>query len=107
MGKYNRHKLICGILNETYKNKNVAYGDSFGKTFQELGIVSALTRMQDKWNRIKALVMGAENKVKDEQLEDTLMDMANYCIMTLIELDMQKENWKGRCGIYEDTNIES
>jgi hypothetical protein len=92
MDKYIKHREICDKLNETYKQKNTAYGDSFGKTFQELGIISAVTRMQDKFNRIKALATGAENAVKDEQLEDTLMDMANYCILTLIELEAQNEN---------------
>ena len=72
---------------KTYFNKNTAYGDSFSNTFQELGIISALTRMQDKWNRIKALATGTENKVTDEALEDTLRDLANYCIMTLIEME--------------------
>ena len=27
-----------------------------------------------------------ETKVKDETIEDTLKDLANYCIMTLIEM---------------------
>lgn len=46
--------------------------------------------MSDKWNRIKALATGAENKVKDESLRDTLKDMANYCLMTLIEIEIQE-----------------
>lgn len=90
MDKYKRHWEICETLNETYVNKNKAYGDSFGVTFQELGIISALTRMTDKWNRIKALAKGTENKVKDEAIEDTLLDLANYCIMTVIELEKQR-----------------
>ena len=85
--KYIRHKEICEDLNTIYISKNAAYGDSFGKTFQELGIISAVTRMQDKFNRIKALVTGAENSVTDERLQDTLTDLANYCIMTLIEME--------------------
>jgi len=90
MNKYERHMEICKELNKTYEAKNIAYGDAFGKTFQELGIVSAVTRMYDKFNRIKALVTGAENKVTDEAIEDTLKDMANYCILTLIELELKK-----------------
>lgn len=87
MTKYERHKEICEILNTTFEAKNKAYGDAFGKTYQELGIISAITRMQDKFNRIKALTLGAENKVKDESLKDTLLDLANYCIMTVIEME--------------------
>lgn len=54
------------------------------------GIISALTRMSDKWNRIKSLAQGAKNDVSDESLEDTLMDLANYCIMTVMELRRAK-----------------
>jgi hypothetical protein len=91
MDKIQKHTNICGFLNHTYIAKNTAYGDAFGKTFQELGPISAVVRMQDKFNRIKALVKGAENKVKDEALEDTLLDLANYCIMTLIEMEVASE----------------
>jgi CobQ-like glutamine amidotransferase family enzyme len=91
MNKYKRHTDICEALSATYKIKNEAYNDSFGKTFQELGIISAVTRMQDKWNRIKALATGTQNNVTDERLEDTLLDMANYCIMTLIELEAKTD----------------
>jgi len=80
------HLNLCGDLHETYKVKNMSYGNSFSATFQEFGIISALTRMSDKWNRIKALATGTRNDVKDESLEDTLMDLANYCLMTVMEL---------------------
>lgn len=89
--KYNRHNEICRGLNGMYKAKNTAYDDSFGKTFQELGIISAVTRMQDKFNRIKALATGAKNDVPDESIMDTLRDLANYCIMTVIEIEESKK----------------
>lgn len=88
--KYEKHMQICNELNQTYIDKNTAYGDSFGKTFKDLGMMSAVTRMYDKFNRIIALTKGAQNNVKDEAVEDTLRDLANYCIMTLIE--MQTDN---------------
>ena len=89
--KYSLHKEICGLLNKTYIAKNIAYGNSFGKSFKEFGIISAVVRLEDKWNRIKSLAKGAENKVEDESIKDTLLDMANYCIMTLIELEDNKK----------------
>lgn len=84
------HLNLCADLHEMYVAKNTAYGDSFSITFQEFGIISALTRMSDKWNRIKSLAQGAKNDVSDESLEDTLMDLANYCIMTVMELRRAK-----------------
>jgi len=76
--RYNRHNEICEELNTMYRVKNTAYNNSFGKTFEELGIISAVTRMQDKFQRIKALAAGVKNDVIDESITDTLKDMANY-----------------------------
>lgn len=91
--KVEQHKAICEKLNEIYKKKNRDYGNSFGETFQKLGIISAITRISDKHNRICSLATKSESErqVKDESIRDTLLDMANYCIMTIIELDNQKE----------------
>ncbi len=87
MNKIEKHKKICEILNDTYRKKNNDYGDSFGETFSKLGIISAITRLSDKYNRIVSLGTKAEQMVNDESIKDTLLDMANYCIMTIIELE--------------------
>ena len=87
MNKTLKHKEICDKLNEIYKSKNADYGDSFGQTYQELGIISAVTRISDKCNRLKRLCRN-EAQVQDEKMEDTLMDLANYAILTLIELQI-------------------
>lgn len=81
-----QHKEICEQLNITYEMKNSDYGDSFSKSIQEFGNVAALTRMFDKWNRIKQLSMGGCQKVKDESLIDSCLDLANYLIMYVMEL---------------------
>lgn len=90
--KYNRHKEICNDLNALYEFKNERYGNSFGNTFQDLGPVSALTRISDKFNRLKELVKDPNMSPGDETILDTLADMANYCIMTMIELEEQADN---------------
>jgi hypothetical protein len=92
MDKIKRHKEICDQLHDIYKRKNEAYGDSFGKTFRELGVMSAITRIYDKFNRILALTQGAKNDILDESIKDTLIDMANYSIMTVIELEKREKN---------------
>ena len=52
-----------------------------------------MTRMEDKWNRLDNLTLNPENiQVKDESIEDTLIDLANYCLMTCIELEFAKKN---------------
>lgn len=88
--KADQHRRICQRLNEIYRAKNEAYGDSFGETYRKLGILSAITRMTDKMNRLTALCTGARNDVTDESIEDTLLDLANYAIMTRIEMDQAK-----------------
>lgn len=88
MDKIQMHEDLCKELNEIYKKKNHDYGNSFGETFDKLGIISAVTRISDKYNRLVSLctLPEEERMVKDESITDTLLDMANYCIMTMIEL---------------------
>ena len=88
MNRVQKHKDICEQLNKVYAQKNHDYGNSFGETFDKLGIISAVTRISDKYNRLVSLCMlpDEERMVKDESITDTLLDMANYCIMTVIEL---------------------
>ena len=87
--KAQRHSEITNELKEIYQSKNADYGDAFGETFQKLGIVSAVTRISDKTNRLMSLTQN-DRQVEDETLEDTLMDLANYAIMTLIEMESEE-----------------
>ena len=86
MDKSERHLEICRELNSIYIAKNKDYGDSFGKSYREYGMVMACIRLEDKLNRLKALTKNKEQQVKDESIEDTLKDFANYAILTLIEM---------------------
>lgn len=67
---------------QTYIKKNHDYGNSFDQSLDKFGIVAAIVRMEDKMNRISSLIQ-KEGKVKDESIEDTLLDLANYAIMTV------------------------
>lgn len=89
-----KHKELCDYLHETYKSKNADYGNSFKEMFAEFGIITAITRIGDKFNRLKNLYKNQERQVKDESVRDTLLDMANYCIMTVMEIDNQKKTTK-------------
>lgn len=84
--KQERHAEICAELNEIYGRKNADYGDSFGETFRKLGIISAVTRITDKVNRLQSLCVRAA-QVGDESVRDTLLDLANYAVMSVIELE--------------------
>lgn len=88
--KVSRHEEIVIGLNDIYAAKNNDYGDSFGKSFEKYGITAALVRMEDKWNRLNALTSGAKQMVGNESIKDTLLDLANYCIMTVMELEKEE-----------------
>lgn len=76
---------VCKELIELYTKKNHDYGNSFGKTYENLGIISAVTRISDKYNRLCNLVRDTRQLVSTETVEDTLMDLASYAIMTIME----------------------
>lgn len=82
---------ITEEMNALYERKNHDYGNSFSETFRKLGIISAATRMLDKMNRIVSIVTKDQQKVNDESLRDTLIDIANYAVMTIMEIDKKKE----------------
>ena len=89
MTKLEKHLVICKELNNLYKSKNKDYGDSFSKSFTEYGLTMPCIRLEDKLNRLKSIAKGKKMQVTDESEIDTLLDLANYAIMTIIEL--QKE----------------
>lgn len=86
MNRVERFKKIADDICELYKVKDRCYANSFGETFQKLGIISAVTRITDKNNRLCRLVTNPHIDDLGESIEDTLKDMAAYCIMTLINL---------------------
>ncbi len=81
-------ELFENILTEmldTYRAKNHDYGNSFSDLFKEFGMTSVVIRLSDKLNRLKTLCK-TQAQVKDEKIEDTLLDLANYSILALMEL---------------------
>ena len=87
--KVKLHGNICNSLSEIYKCKNSDYGDSFAKLREEYPIAICV-RLQDKLNRLKTLIGNQDAKVKDESIEDTLLDLANYAIMEVTERRYEK-----------------
>ena len=97
-------KNITSKMAETYEKKNHDYGDSFSKSLDKFGLIASVVRMGDKMNRIESLINKSiqnpaypsvsvkdVNLVKDESIKDTLLDLANYAIMTVMWMDNQKK----------------
>ena len=91
MNKTKRHEELCNQIHSTYIQKNTAYGDSFGRSFDDWGVAACAVRISDKFNRFVNLSKHPDIDKGDEAITDTLIDMANYCLMTVIELERQNE----------------
>lgn len=74
----------------TYCKKNADYGDSFIKVRDKIPN-AILVRLNDKLNRVETLMQNDNQQVKDESIDDTLKDLANYCVMELIERIVDKK----------------
>jgi hypothetical protein len=79
------HQLLCLNALELMKKKNVDYGgdtDPFRNfhTFGELGI---LVRLSDKLARLRTYCERGELKIKDESVEDTIIDAINYLVLLM------------------------
>ena len=98
MDKIELHKSICSLLTDIYEKKNHDYGDSFHLSYIEEGMAMPRIRLGDKFNRFKNLTRTKEVLVSDESIKDTLLDLANYAIMTIIE--MECENYEQQKSQY-------
>jgi len=88
-----------------YEAKNNDYGDSVSDTYNKFGMDAFTVRMYDKLNRIYSLTRSdMKGKVLDEKIEDTLLDLANYAVLALVELEVYKDSLCKCCA--EDVSRE-
>lgn len=82
-------------LTETFLRKNADYGSSVKKNYDKLekygpneGLKYVFGRISEKYDRLENLIYGNhENKVVDESIADTLLDMANYAILASVSFN--------------------
>lgn len=91
MSNIKSYQDIIKKMEEIYIAKNHDYGNSVHDTYEKYGMTSFLVRMEDKMNRLRSLSTKT-SKVKDEKIEDTLQDLANYAILAMIELKGDSHN---------------
>jgi hypothetical protein len=87
------HEACCLKMIEVTKAKNADYtggsGDPFANFKQagnfvqlpQITEIGFFTRMSDKFSRIGSFITKGVLQVKDETVEDTLIDLANYCLL--------------------------
>ena len=90
--KVQMHLNICNEINRLYARKNHDYGDSFHQTFVEEGMAMARIRLGDKFNRFNTLSRCGDQEVNYESIRDTLIDLANYAIMTVLEMEVAEHD---------------
>ena len=88
--KFIAFRDITNGMYDTFKAKNHDYGNSFSEMFAECGMTYAYGHMAEKLKRVKSL-MSDEAKVNGESMRDSLLDLANYAILTIMELDKTRK----------------
>jgi hypothetical protein len=83
MDKILKHEEIILDMHNTYINKNHDYGDSFAKV-RIMYPQAIMSRIFDKVFRLQVM-LGGEEALVNESIDDSLLDLANYCVMELIE----------------------
>ena len=99
------HKEACEKMHNIMKQKNHDYSGSVDpfvnfRSVEAIGICSTeqgfMTRMMDKVCRISNFMSSGELHVKDESVEDTLMDLANYALLMMLYIKMSKDESTGQ-----------
>lgn len=89
--KVERFKQLTGEMAALYARKNKDYGDSFTEMFKEWGAMYPMSRMQEKLRRATQILRSGEAQVTEEKVTDTFLDLANYALMTIMEIKDLKE----------------
>lgn len=89
--EFDTFESVLDEMKELHAKKDKDYGSAFHKSFEEFGATAGVVRLNDKMERVKALVKNGKAEVKDESILDTLKDLASYAVMLYVELK-NKEN---------------
>lgn len=83
-GDYYKYSTIIKRMDDTHTRKNNDYGDAAYQGYKKYGDYYFLVQLHNKMSRLESLTVGRKTQmVKDESIDDTLLDLANYAIMFL------------------------
>lgn len=77
-------KAVSEQIIGTLERKNKDYGNSFSNLYERIGMPYAYGHMAEKLERVWSL-MNSRAHV-NESLEDSLLDLAGYAILTLAHI---------------------
>ena len=105
MDNIEKFKKLTAKMADLYEEKNRNYGNSFDKSLDEDGLLVSKIRLGDKYNRFVSLLKQQSNGTSDESIKDTLIDLANYAIISVMWMENQKSiNLNGHTNIYTSTS---
>lgn len=81
---------VYSTLEDTLIKKNRDYGSSFDKSINKFGWVYVAIELDKKKNRLHSLLKSKE-KPNFESIEDTLLDIAGYCVLSLIYIEEKND----------------
>lgn len=80
-------RRLTDDMNTIFAKKRNDYGPSTTETFEKFGPVSMLVRMHDKIARLDRLLGKNVVNTVGESVKDTLLDLANYALITILEFE--------------------
>lgn len=98
---------LLKLMGDTHEKKNSDYATeseplknliSSEKYFNLSAPTGVAVRMADKWDRFCNILQKGSTSVENESIKDTLLDLANYCLLEIIiiERDEQRGNTTNR-----------
>jgi hypothetical protein len=83
-GENYSYSSILRRMDSTHTRKNNDYGDAAYQGYKKYGPAYFLVQLHNKLSRLESLTINNRSQmVKDESIDDTLLDMANYAVMYL------------------------
>ena len=81
-------------MRDIFAAKRKDYGPSTEHLYEKFGPLAMYIKLHDKMSRLENLLgKNIEPSVIDESVIDTLLDLANYALITIIEMHKQKEKY--------------
>lgn len=102
MSRVQDYENVQKQMLDIFKERDLAYGNSTGDTFEKFGVVSYLVRMTDKLNRATNLCKNPEIPTNRESIVDNLLDLANYSILAVMDIQKEESDRLGKISELRD-----
>lgn len=83
------HKQITDSIHNLFKSKRADYGSTTEELINLYGPVTMLVFLRTKLSRLDNLLMNNKTP-NNESVEDNIIDIANYAIIWLLEIQKEK-----------------